>query len=164
MSDSDQTTIPIRSSSTELPEEKQPPKHQRRLFGELFRFFKVTCYTTILVVAGWGCWHFLSPSSNVDNADAIADLEGFESAPAFPHVPKPDNADADSSISMDLAVPLPNDPALAESTAIFETSTSVSSKGAEVWLTGTIEEADSAPRSNSPLRISGSPNDPSTVR
>ena len=166
MSEPDQATIPIRSTSSDMVDVKKikstSGKSTKRL---IIRLFNMTFYAVFLLSAGWGIWHFLGSTSKVNNADVIAELDGFQLAPAFSLDSKPVDSPAPdpTNINPPLATaPLP--PMTAMNVSNENASANDAVNPVEVWFTGTIEEADSIPKSESPLRISGGPSDSTTVR
>jgi hypothetical protein len=158
MNDPDNVTIPIHSATSNNAEGKKPETPLTKRRPPVSRFLVTSFYMGLFALCAWGGWLCLAPASRIDNPDAVADFDRFLSAPAFSFVPKPsdeptaDKKEDDSTSTVAIAPPLVGD------------VTDMTSPASNVWFTGTIEDSEANSKSENSLRISGTPNDPSTVR
>lgn len=177
MNESDGMTIPIRIEKPDQPPQMPAQEPRFRIpGGKIARSIAAVCVTSITIAGGWFAIQHLNSTRAVKESDSIDDLDGFDStAPLFAaptqtrgngavQSRRDEIADSDSdgislgspadSIAvppLEFGVPLPSD--LPEEVA-----------NADVWLTGTIEDADTKEKIPLPTKLSGGPNEGSVVR
>lgn len=161
MSELNEATIPMNAAPQPRANFTPQPIAGKLINRAMPSILGVSLFLVVLLSAGWVGWRFLRSDSKVDDADSIAEMDGFEQIPSVP------SKSANNALPRDrLAVPNPDD---SETTAnamlnlpelpknLFPMAASTPSS--EVWLTGTIEETESAEKTELPLRLSGEPNE-----
>lgn len=166
MSQHDDSTIRIKTAAAQgaivAPRKRSKKVIRRSIFPILGGLLLVIGVATV----SGGAWYFFHSSSKIDDIDSIADIDGFEpvsetsaqqsrneSSRDHLGVPSPDDMETTSNAMIEL----PELPA-----SLFPMTSSKAS--AEVWLTGTIEETDTAENTGTPLRLSGEPNEALILR
>ncbi|WP_010582725.1 hypothetical protein [Schlesneria paludicola] len=119
-----------------------------------------------MIAIGGVAWKVLPHSSNADDGDEIADIDGFDADTPSLGTPVPDDmvaSNTQNSATIELPpltgeIAIPSRNATASSVAIGTRTT------ANAWLTGTIEDADSTDGIRVPERLSGGRSDNSSFR
>lgn len=165
MSSHDDSTIPMKPAPT--PGVVAVVQHgpENSLRRTVFRFTGVLLMLSAVVAISLGIWQSLKSTSKLDDVESIAEMDGFEPISAPADQPPRNEPRRDR-----LSVPMPDDsaPGSNEMIALPDLPSDMLprtlSKSAEVWLTGTIENADSPETPQSPLRVSGEPNESAILR
>ena len=126
----------------------------------------VALFSILILFIGWGTWRYLGSMKLIDDSESVSELDGIEAVtPLF----DPDAVGNTSLTGTDGPRPVSASKGLirgiSSHSMIAESPSTDGTVGrAEVWLTGTIEVDSDSERIEIPQRISGGPNESSSIR
>ena len=156
MSESELPTIPLRVPPLKLHVRSSP--HNESTPTKNFRPLTIVAVCFFLAIIGWGTWHVINRPSVEDDGATIAEFEELESE--LPTLgPKTNVSDPILTIRPNITIPALRGPGSTELTGDR-------ALGNDVWLTGTIDDAEpnGGPKSTRQIQISGDPNETSIFR
>ncbi len=167
-----EATIPIRLAQSDVVDHKPEPLPKKKLGWKMRRTSIIVICSVLTFAVGWGGWTYFGSPTKVEDDDFITDVDGFNSAPpvlgapagkvaAGPSLGSPGAHASLSETGALLPAPPMESLASAPSPAMKSMSIDGPIRSAEVWLTGTIEDAETM---ELPQRISGGAPESSIVR
>ena len=167
MTESDNATIPMKVAQAPKKVATETPIPKKPTSTSMMRISAIAVLLGSLLGIGWGAWQFVHSPSAVDDDESIADLEGFESASESPGK----TLDLDNTRQVRPSIPKPfiaSTPSIdglkAPDSPAGPISANEPAGTADVWLTGTIEEAKTNERIKLPMRLSGGPSESPILR
>jgi hypothetical protein len=153
------TTIKMTGAKSSKLDRVPKNAHKEQTGWAVLRVVGITLAMSLCF--GWGAWQYMGVPRQLVDEECIADLEGFESAPQFTKSRALSDSHSAQLGDAGSLPPVPDQESLAlmDSPSLTPPATDEITDSDTVWLTGTIEEAETLEKMDFPERISGGRSD-----